>query len=166
MSQNIGKEQGLLASIKERFSNAVTEVYVNPKRIKILVERSGILEVALFVRELGFDQVISAGGTDFPKEDIFAMDYHLISVGVDDLKKIIFDLSTKVPRKDPQMPTLIEVWPSADYHEQETFEMLGITFNGHPRLERLLLPEDWDDIPPLRKEFKLPSRVVKERGSS
>jgi NADH-quinone oxidoreductase subunit C len=43
--------------------------------------------------------------------------------------------------------------------------MLGIIFEGHPRMERLLLPEDWNDIPPLRKEFKLPSRLV-EHGSS
>src|SRR3972149_1784651 len=117
------------------------------------------------VKGLGFDQVMSAGGTDFPKEDVFALDYHLISVDNEDLKKIIFDLSTKIPRKEPKISSLISVWPSAEYHEQETFEMLGIMFEGHPRMERLLLPEDWDDIPPLRKEFQLPGRKG-EHGSS
>lgn len=165
MSQNIEEEQALLGSIKSKFGDDVKELYVNPKRIKILVERSKIVEVATAVRELGFDQVISVGGTDFPKEDSFVVDYHLISVGHDDLKKIIFNISTKFPKKEPNTPSLMHVWPSAEYHEQETFEMLGIIFEGHPRMERLLLPEDWDDIPPLRKEFKLPSRFV-EHGSS
>ncbi len=165
MSQNIEKEQTLLASLKSMVGDAVTELYVNPKRIKVLVDNARIVEVAKAVKELGFDQVMSVGGTDFPKEDVFALDYHLISVGNDDLKKIIFDLSTKMPRKKPKVSSLISVWPSAEYHEQETFEMLGIVFEGHPRMERLLLPEDWDDIPPLRKEFQLPGRVG-EHGSS
>jgi len=165
MSQSIEKEQLLLGSIKDKFGDKVRELYVNPKRIKILVDRVDIVKVAIFVRDLGFDQVISAGGTDFPKDGSFVVDYHLISVDREDLKKIIFNLSTKFPKKEPKTPTLMEVWPSTEYHEQETFEMLGITFEGHPRMERLLLPEDWDDIPPLRKDFKLPSRLV-EHGSS
>jgi len=165
MSQSIEKEELLLSSIKDKFGDKVRELYVNPKRIKILVDRENILNVATFVRDLGFNQVISAGGTDFPKEDSFVVDYHMISVDHEDLKKIIFNLSTKFPKNEPKTPTLMEVWPSAEYHEQETFEMLGIIFEGHPRMERLLLPEDWNDIPPLRKEFKLPSRLV-EHGSS
>ncbi|MBM3897306.1 MAG: NADH-quinone oxidoreductase subunit C [Thaumarchaeota archaeon] len=165
MSQSSDKEHLLLSSIKGKFGDKVRELYVNPKRMKILVDREDIVKVALFVRDLGFDQVISAGGTDFPQEDSFVMDYHLISVDHDDLKKIIFNLSTKFPKKEPKIPTLMEVWSSAEYHEQETFEMLGIIFETHPRMERLLLPEDWNDIPPLRKEFKLPSRLV-EHGSS
>ena len=163
MSQNIEKEHALLSSIKSEFGDKVKELYVNPKRVKILVDRVDIVKVADFIKGLGFDQVISTGGTDFPKEDSFVVDYHLISVDHEDLKKIIFNLSTKFAKKEPKTPTLMEVWPSAEYHEQETFEMLGITFEGHPRMERLLLPEDWDDIPPLRKEFKLPSRL--EHGS-
>ena len=165
MSQNIEKEQSLLASLKSKVGDAATELYVNPKRIKVLTESARIFAVAKAIRELGFDQVMSVGGTDFPKEDVFALDYHLISVGNDDLRKIIFNLSTKIPRKEPKISSLISVWQSAEYHEQETFEMLGIMFEGHPRMERLLLPEDWDDIPPLRKEFQLPGRV-REHGSS
>jgi NADH-quinone oxidoreductase subunit C len=165
MLQTTEKEQSLLASLKSMVGDAVAELYVNPKRIKVLADSSRIAEVAKAVRELGFDQVMSVGGTDYPKEDVFALDYHLISVDNEDLKKIIFDLSTKIPRKEPKISSLVSVWPSAEYHEQETFEMLGIMFEGHPRMERLLLPEDWDDIPPLRKEFQLPRRV-EEHGSS
>ncbi|MBI2126177.1 MAG: hypothetical protein HYU02_02525, partial [Thaumarchaeota archaeon] len=87
MSQNIEKEQSLLASLKSMVGDAVTDLYVNPKRIKALADSARIVEVAKAVRELGFDQVMSVGGTDFPKEDVFALDYQLISVGNNDLKK-------------------------------------------------------------------------------
>ncbi|MEM3168570.1 MAG: NADH-quinone oxidoreductase subunit C, partial [Nitrososphaerota archaeon] len=60
----------------------------------------------------------------------------------------------KLPRDEPEMPSLTQVWRSAEYHERETFEMLGVRFVGHPDLRRLLLPEWYSDIPPLRKDFK------------
>ena len=58
----------------------------------------------------------------------------------------------------PQVPSLTDVWAAAEYHEREAFEMLGIVFEGHPDLRRLLLPEDWNDIPPLRKDYVSPGR--------
>ena len=61
-------------------------------------------------------------------------------------------------RESPKVPSLTDVWTGADYHERETFEMLGIVFEGHPDLRRLLLPEDWNDIPPLRKDYSNPGR--------
>jgi NADH-quinone oxidoreductase subunit C len=52
----------------------------------------------------------------------------------------------------------VGVWPGAEYHERETFEMLGVKFDGHPDMRGILLPEDWNDIPPLRKDYKSPGR--------
>ena len=56
------------------------------------------------------------------------------------------------------LPSLINIFRSVEYHERETFEMLGVFFEGHPRNDRFLLPEDWADIPPLRKEFRIKGR--------
>ena len=67
-------------------------------------------------------------------------------------------VAARLPRDSPVMPSLVEVWPGAEYHERETFEMLGVTFAGHPDLRGILLPEDWADIPPLRKDFRSPGR--------
>ena len=67
-------------------------------------------------------------------------------------------LAERVKRDGLVVPSLVEVWLGADYHERETYEMLGITFQGHPDLRRLLLPEDWNDIPPLRKDYTSPGR--------
>ena len=70
----------------------------------------------------------------------------------------VFAFALKLPRDNPRTPTLISVYRGVEYHERETFEMLGVILVGHPRLERLLLPEDWADIPPLRKDFSIKGR--------
>lgn len=67
---------------------------------------------------------------------------------------------TRVPREDGHLPTLSDLWAGADWHERETFEMFGISFDGHPNLVPLLLPDGFSGHP-LRKEFVLASRVAK-----
>jgi len=152
------KERSLVEKIKEKFGENIVEKYVKPKRIRIDTSPQKILEVALFIKELGFNQVLSVAGTDFPKSNEMEVVYHLSAVDNENLKDVVLALGERVPRDNPVVPTLTKVWKSALYHEQETYEMLGIKFEGHPQLERLLLPEDWADIPPLRKDFKLPGR--------
>ncbi len=69
-------------------------------------------------------------------------------------------LRTVVPREDARLATLVEVFPGASWHERETFEMFGVTFDGHPNLVKLLLPDEFDGHP-LRKDFVLASRVAR-----
>jgi NADH-quinone oxidoreductase subunit C len=69
-------------------------------------------------------------------------------------------LRTHVGRDGGRLATLTPVWPGADWHERETFEMFGIAFDGHPNLVSLLLPDGFEGNP-LRKEFVLASRVAK-----
>jgi NADH:ubiquinone oxidoreductase subunit C len=61
-------------------------------------------------------------------------------------------LRIAVSREDPRVTTLTGAIPGADFYEREVGEMLGVTFEGHPGPEHLLLPEDWESGPPLRKE--------------
>ncbi|MBS3784720.1 MAG: NADH-quinone oxidoreductase subunit C [Anaerolineae bacterium] len=61
-------------------------------------------------------------------------------------------LQVTLPREDPCVSTLTGAIPGADFYEREVGEMLGVTFEGHPGPEHLLLPEDWESEPPLRKE--------------
>jgi NADH:ubiquinone oxidoreductase subunit C len=75
-----------------------------------------------------------------------------------DLLPYVLVLSTKVDREDPKSNSLINILPSVELFERETYEMLGVYFIGHPRNERFLLPEDWADIPPLRKDFRSKGR--------
>jgi NADH-quinone oxidoreductase subunit C len=69
-------------------------------------------------------------------------------------------LRTQIARDGGTLPTLTGVWPGADWHERETFEMFGIDFAGHPHLVPLLLPDGFEGNP-LRKEFVLAARVAK-----
>lgn len=151
-------ENRISEDLAKTFSDDVKAVYVKTKRMKFMVKPERIVEVGLHLKKIGFDQVVSVGGTDYPDQKSIEVNYHLASVGNQELKKVIVNLTTTLPRDRPVMSTLYKVWKGVEYHERETHEMVGIVFEGHPNLERLLLPEDWADIPPLRKDFKLPGR--------
>ena len=152
-------EKGLVEEIKKKFGESIKVVFIKPLRIKIQVEPRDIVEVATFLRDsMGFDHAESAGGTDYPKDNQIEVIYHLGSYTREDLGAHILSLTARTSRDDARLPTLISVYKSVEYHERETFEMLGVYFEGHPRNERFLLPEDWADIPPLRKDFKIKGR--------
>lgn len=145
--------------IKSQFPNEIEKIESKPNRVKVVVKNEKLVELASFVRdELGFDHPILVGGTDFPKDNQFEVIYHLTSISKPDYRKIVLGIATRIPKDNSVLPSLIGLWSGVEYHERETFEMLGIRFEGHPILERLLLPEDWNDIPPLRKDFHLPGR--------
>jgi NADH-quinone oxidoreductase subunit C len=152
-------EKGLAQQLTARFGDAAKILYIRPLRIKVMVEPSNLVEVATFLRDsVGFDHAESAGGTDYPKDGQIEVDYHLSSYTRDELMAQIMVLASRTSRDDARMPSLINVYKSVEYHERETFEMLGVYFEGHPRNERFLLPEDWADIPPLRKDFRIKGR--------
>jgi len=151
-------EKDLVHNLKKIMGKKLTVTKSKERRIKIETIPENILEVATAIKKLGFDQVMSNGGTDYPDKNLFKLDYHIISVNTKKLRRTVLQLTTHISKDNPSIHTLSNIFPSASYHEQETHENLGIMFEGHPRMERLLLPEDWDDIPPLLKEFKLPGR--------
>lgn len=152
-------EKGLMTQLSSQFGDKVKASYIRPLRIKIYVDPANIVEVASFLRDsMGFDHAESVAGTDYPKDNQIEVAYHLGSYSRMDLGAHILLLATRTNRDDPRLPTLINIYKSVEYHERETFEMLGVYFEGHPRNERFLLPEDWADIPPLRKEFRIKGR--------
>jgi NADH:ubiquinone oxidoreductase subunit C len=152
-------EKGLVDQINNKFGDTVKVLFIKPLRIKIQVDPQDIVGVAKFVRDsLGFDHAESVAGTDYPKDNQIEVIYHLGSYARQDLAGHILWLTTRTDRDDARLPTLINVFKSVEYHERECYEMLGVYFEGHPRNERFLLPEDWADIPPLRKDFKIKGR--------
>jgi len=159
-------EKSLSDSISKKFSN-VEIVYVKQNRIRVNVKKEEIIDVASFIRdELQFDHAESVSGVDYPEDKQIEVVYHLGSYTDPSLSKQILALATRTPREDvphpgndnTKLPSLRDVFPSVSFHERECFEMLGVYFDGHPDNRRLLLPEDWADIPPLRKDFALKGR--------
>jgi NADH-quinone oxidoreductase subunit C len=152
-------EQDIINKIVARYGNNVEVLYVRPSRMKIRVLPENMRSIAGFIKEnFGFDHVESVSGTDYPKDNQIEVVYHIGSYSVEELIPKILALSTRTNRDEPRLPSLISIFPSVEYHERETYEMIGAYFEGHPRMERFLLPEDWADIPPLRKDFRIKGR--------
>jgi NADH-quinone oxidoreductase subunit C len=159
LSNVFEKENSIVSTIKSKFGDKVEVNYIKKSRIKITVESEIIIDVAYYLRnELGFDHAASVAGTDFIKANQIEVVYHLSSYTKEEYSDIVFALSTRIGRDDARSPSLIKVFKSVEYHERETFEMLGVYFDGHPRNERFLLPEDWADLPPLRRDFRIKGR--------
>ena len=151
-------EKSVVDKITAKFGDRVMLAYAKPKRVKFFIKPEDAVVFAQFLREVGFDHPISVSGTDYPKENVIEVIYHIGCCTVPEYRSSVFAFALKLPRDNPKTPTLIPVYGGVEYHERETFEMLGVIFEGHPKLQRLLLPEDWADIPPLRKEFGIKGR--------
>lgn len=160
-------EKSLADRIEKKFGSKVQIEFVKPTRIRIRVSREDVVEIAKFIRDdLHFDHAESVTGVDYPDQKEIEVVYHLGSYTDPDLAKQVLALATRSPREqDPnpgndstRLPSLRDVFYSVEFHERECFEMLGVYFEGHPDNRRLLLPEDWADLPPLRKDFKIKGR--------
>lgn len=98
---------------------------------------------------LQFDFLSDISAVDrFPIEPRFEMNYHLLSIPL----RQTLRLRVWLPGKEPVISTVIPVWPTANWHEREIFDLFGIRFEGHPDLHRILMPDDWEGYP-LRKDY-------------
>jgi NADH:ubiquinone oxidoreductase subunit C len=91
-----------------------------------------------------------------PKPKRFSLSYHLLA-----LKQGAPRVRVQVWVDDGEsVPTLIGIWPTADWHEREAFDLMGIEFTGHPNLVRILMPDDWEGHP-LRKDYPIGGEPVR-----
>jgi NADH-quinone oxidoreductase subunit C len=132
--------------------------WMKERRLKVSTTPSQVKDVGTFVRDsLGFDHISAVSAVDWIAKNELETVYFVGSTtpGQEDF---IIGVSERVPRDNPVAPTLIGVWKGAEFHERETHEMFGINFQGHPNQAHILLPEDWNDLPPLRKDYVSPGR--------
>jgi NADH-quinone oxidoreductase subunit C len=116
------------------------------------IAASDLRKIAKFCRvELSFDYLIDVTSIDnFGEEPRFEIVYHLYSMP----HGAHLRLKLKVPEEIGAVDTISDIWPTANWHEREAYDMMGIKFNGHPDLRRILM---WEGYPyfPLRKDFPL-----------
>jgi len=124
-----------------RTRGANLDVFCAPEQV---AEVAKILDGAGFFLE-------TVSGVDWIKEDQMEVIYDYSIVANVPCRVVA---RTRVPRPEPVVPTISDIFPGANWHERETHEFFGIRFEGHPNLVPLLLPED-ADFHPLRKDFKL-----------
>jgi NADH-quinone oxidoreductase subunit C len=98
---------------------------------------------------LHFDYLECITGIDLPDDNKIVVIYHVYSY----VKKHRVVMKCFLDREDPALPTLTPVWSTANWQERECFDLLGVLFDGHPDLRRLLLPDDWEGYP-LRKDYE------------
>jgi len=160
-------EKGISDKIIEKFGDKVESTFVKQDRVGIKVGKENIHDVAEFIRDgLNFDHVESVSGVDYPQDKEIEVVYHIGSYTDSSLASQILVLSTRAQREEnpipgndaTKLPTLRDIFYSVEFHEREVFEMFGVYFEGHPDNRRLLLPEDWADLPPLRKDFTIKGR--------
>ncbi len=142
----------LLDSISQSFGAKLQEKTEFRGETTYTILPSDLREVAKFCRdELSFDYLIDITSIDnFGEEPRFAIVYELYSMTL----AIQLRLKLRVSEEPGTVDTISDIWPTANWHEREIFDMMGIKFNGHPDLRRILM---WDGYPyfPLRKEFPL-----------
>ena len=100
---------------------------------------------------LAFDFLQNLTAVDWIKRDAMEVVYHLFSYP----HRHTIAVKIDVPRGDARVPSVAAVWPTADWMEREQFDLLGVVFEGHPDLRRLLMPDDWAGHP-MRKDYHEP----------
>ncbi|HCT30736.1 MAG TPA: NADH-quinone oxidoreductase chain 5 [Bacteroidales bacterium] len=97
-------------------------------------------------KELAFDYLFNLTGVDYG--DTLGVVYHLESTTYHHV--VVIKVATD--RQNPQIPTICDIWKTAEFHEREAFDFLGINFTNHPDLRRIFLDEEWSGYP-LRKDY-------------
>jgi len=138
--------------IEEKFPAAVLSEDFNATPEVLEVANDSILEVAQFLhedRKTYFDSLSCLTGLDNgPDTNTMEVIYHLYSIPYD----LHLALKVTLNREKPEIESVVPIWRTAEWHEREAYDLLGIVFLNHPDLRRILLPADWEGHP-LRKDY-------------
>jgi NADH/F420H2 dehydrogenase subunit C len=133
--------------LAERFPQFQLE-YLEGKDPAIVVKGENLVELAQHLREEEeYDYCSSITGVDYPER--FEVVYHLYSTAKEGGPVV---LKVHAQRENPEVPSVVGVWPAADWQEREAWDLIGIRFSGHPSLTRILMWEGFEGHP-LRKDF-------------
>ena len=157
----------LLAAINDADlpADTVQQITVDRGEITFYIRREQLLDVARIVRDdpaLRFELCSSVSGVDYGADVPQRLHsvYHLTSMTY--RRRIRLEVCVDVD--DPHLPSVVAVYPTADWHEREAWDMFGIIYDGHPALTRILMPDDWDGHPQ-RKDYPLGGIPVEYKGA-
>jgi NADH-quinone oxidoreductase subunit C len=140
--------------LAERIRPRLADTLAARGEVTIVVDRPQLLESLAWLRDepgVELDFLSSITATDWPgKEPRFWLAYELRSMS----RRHRVRVKVGVPAADPRAPSVTASYPTADWHEREIWDFYGIAFDGHPKLTRILLPDDWEGFP-LRKDEEL-----------
>ncbi|WP_241249933.1 NADH-quinone oxidoreductase subunit C [Rhodococcus sp. X156] len=167
----------LLAALAQRgLDQAVQQVVVDRGEITYYLRPDTVLEVCRVLRDepaLRFELCSSVSGVDYgfdgdqPVDQRLHVVYHLASMTF--RHRVRLEVALDVPgsggmSEHPHLPSVVQVYPTADWQEREVWDMFGIVFDGHPGLTRILMPDDWAGHPQ-RKDYPLGGIPVEYKGA-
>ncbi|WP_018654726.1 NADH-quinone oxidoreductase subunit C [Actinomadura flavalba] len=154
-----------LESALPNFGDAVERVVVDRGELTFHVRREHLKAVARELRDrvdLRFELCTGVSGVHYPDDtgaELHAV-YHLLSMTHN--RRVRLEVSC--PDADPHIPSVVDIYPTNDWHERETWDFFGIVFDGHPALTRIEMPDDWVGHPQ-RKDYPLGGIPVEYRGA-
>ena len=145
----------LARRVQDAFPEAFLKAVEWRGDLAITVARESLHDVARLLHDdpaLDFDYIVHVSSVDWPdEEERFEVVYEFYSIR----KRHRIRLKTRVPEHDCIVDSLVDIWHGADFMEREVFDMMGIRFRNHPDLRRILMPDDYTEGYPLRKDFPL-----------
>ena len=154
------------AALAERgIEGAVQQITIDRGEITFYVAPERLLDLCRTLRDdeaLRFELCSSVSGVDYGADVTRRLHvvYHLLSMTY--RRRIRLEVTLDVD--DAHVPSVVELYPTADWHERETWDMFGVVFDGHPALTRILMPDDWDGHPQ-RKDYPLGGIPVEYKGA-
>ncbi len=142
----------VLQELREFDPESVEDTQIFRGELTVFVRRQSLVRICEYLRDasgVSFKFLTDLTAVDrYPNEPRFEVVYHLLSLETSQRLR----LKVRVAGSDPVVDSVVPVWPGANAHEREVFDLFGIRFEGHPDLRRILLPEDWEGHP-LRKDY-------------
>ncbi|WP_082748909.1 NADH-quinone oxidoreductase subunit C [Nocardioides jensenii] len=157
---------GWFDTVADGLDGLIEKVVIHRGEITFHIHRDNLTVVAQKLRDdptLRFELCSGVSGVHYPDDhgrELHAV-YHLLSMTWN--RRVRLEVS--VPDADPHIPSLIATYPTADWHERETWDFFGIIFDGHPALTRIQMPDDWPGHPQ-RKDYPLGGIPVEYKGAT
>lgn len=144
---------------------AGSRIFVDRGELTIYVPREHLLETVKAFRDdaqLRFEVCVSVAGVHYPQDS--GAEFHIVYDLLSYTHNRRVRLEVTCPDADPHVPSVVSVYPMADWHEREAWDMFGVQFDGHPALTRILMPDDWVGHPQ-RKDYPLGGIPVEFKGA-
>lgn len=151
----------IVARLQERFPEEILEVVTFRGQTAIVIRRDRVVEICRLLHDepdLAMNHLLDLCGVDYRKKNgCFEVVYNLYSIA----HRHMLRIRARVPAEDCRIDSVTSVWSGANWHERECYDLVGIVFDGHPDLRRILLPEGWEGHP-LRKDYPLQIKPAQE----
>ena len=142
--------------LREAHPDSVIDTAFDRGRAELRINPASARDVLTFLKDRGYSFLASLHGVDYyPEEPRLGVLYEML-----DMKEVDrISVKARVLVDNPHVPSVVELYPGADFPERECYDMFGVVFDGHPDLRRILMPEDYEGYPQ-RRDFPVGGEPV------